>query len=362
MRGLSGCAVLAVLAVTPPASVLAQTPPAAPEKTSVVDGIKTMPRPDRSFLPKYRPEWFAGIGYSGTFISATHQWPTLIASGEVLFARPGRFDFGLYLPLRLGRPDEHEGRFEVGFGPEVMWRALENGVFDGAVLLRVAYLLDVSHVMNPLIRSGIGAQVSLVRSLAVQLTYDPLVSADRTFTNGNHLAHGLTAGFNVGFCPMLETCAQVAQKPVETLDRSSVTCHQAARVCQSARTAPDNSSAALCAAALRALDTSEYPVDWGDPVSAFLRGLEHEAPAPLKLRIGPALVALMQEHRASIEGVDAYAERLRGLGASEMLSSKYSYVVTPSMVRDWLGCRPGGAVLECATNDTCERDTGVARQ
>jgi hypothetical protein len=328
--------------------------------TNVVDGIAVIDRPVTSFVPKYEPELFVGGGYSGTFTSGSRQWPTLVLSPiEGLLARPGRFDLGAYSELRLGRPDQDFGRFEVGFGLEGMWRFVETPLSDWAAVVRAAYLIDTSHPGTPLVRTGVGAQVSLVRSLALELTYDQLVSPTRSFSNGNELLHGLSVTIKIGLCPMAEFCHQLPQRPLDKLDPSPVTCQKAALACQAAEHAAPGTHAALCSASVRALDTARHPADWDDPVAAFLRGLRMESTSQVVTSVGPALSALQDTHTASIQGLYDYAEKKRNLESGQMLSKSYAYLVTPVMVRDWLGCAASGAPIACATDAVCERDTGA---
>jgi hypothetical protein len=344
--------------------------PAPSPDTSVLDGVVAVDRPATSFVPKYQPELFVGGGYSGSFTSGARQWPTLVLSPlEGLLLRPGRFDLGAYSELRLGRPDEQFGRFEVGFGLEAMWRFLETSLSDWAAVIRAAYLVDTSHPGTPLVRTGVGAQVSLVRSLALQLTYDQLVSPTQDFSNGQELLHGLSVTIKVGLCPIADFCHQLPQRPIDKLDRSPVTCHQAALTCQAAEHAPAGTHAGLCAAAVRALDTTRHPASWTappaesqalDPVGAFLRALRSELTMQVVASIDPALSRLDASHAASLRGLTDYAERQRNLESGQMLSKSYTYLVTPVMVRDWLGCAANGAPIACATDAICERDTGAA--
>ena len=344
--------------------------PAPPSDPSVVDGVVAVDRPVTSFVPKYQPELFVGGGYSGTFTSSARQWPSLVLSPlEGLLWRPGRFDVGAYSELRLGRPDEQLGRFEVGFGLEAMWRFVQTPLSDWAAVVRAAYLIDTSHPGTPLIRTGVGAQVSLVRSLALQLTYDQLVSPTESFSNGHELLHGLSVTIKVGLCPIAEFCHQLPDRPVAKLDRSASTCHQAALVCQAADHAPPGTRAALCDASVRALDTARHPASWTatspesqalDPVGAFLNGIRKESTIALVASIEPSLSRLEAAHAASIRGLSEYAAKQRNLKDGQMLDESYSYLVTPVMVRDWLGCAANGAPIACATDAICERDTGSA--
>ncbi len=221
-------ATTAVLAIATPSRAQTTTPAASAPPDDVLAGVKVVETPTKSFLPKYEPEIFVGGGYSGTFSSDAHQWPTFVGSAEGLFARPGNFDIGAYSELRLGRPDEQFGRFEVGFGLEVMWRFYVTAVADVAAVLRNTYLIDTSDPNRALFRPGLGAQLSLVRSLAIQLTYDQLYSPSQDFSNGHELLHGLSVTLKVGLCPMGEFCHQMPEHSVEKLDRSPVTCHAAA--------------------------------------------------------------------------------------------------------------------------------------
>jgi hypothetical protein len=276
---------------------------------------------------------------------------------------------GAYSELRLGRPDEQLGRFEVGFGLEAMWRFVQTPLSDWAAVIRAAYLIDTSNPGTPLVRTGIGAQVSLVRSLALQLTYDQLVSPKDSFSNGQELLHGLSVTIKVGLCPIAEFCHQLPERPVDKLDRSPVTCHEAALVCQAAEHSASGTHAALCGATVRAMDTARHPADWSaappesqalDPVGAFLRAVRAEATTNVVSSVEPALSRLEAAHSASILGLPEYARKQRDLEDGKMLSKSYSYLVTPAMVRDWLGCASNGAPIACATDATCERDTGSA--
>jgi hypothetical protein len=347
--------VAAVTAVSRPGA--AQTPAAA--ASSVIDSIQTVATPERSFMPKYRPEWLLGVGYSGTVASIKRQWPSLVLSPEVLFARPGQVDIGTYLEFRAGRPDANDGWFEVGVGFELMWRVLEKAEADLAPMLRGTYLLDAAHPDNPLVRPGIGFQISLVRWLAVQATYDTLFSIDRAFTDDRHFRPGFSLTLKLGLCPMLDTCHQVRVREIETVDRSGVACNDAAAVCLSAKAAPGNASNELCSAAARAMDPSRHPADWGDPTGAFLDALKRESSPELAAAIATSWRALRDDHAASIQGIDAYAERLRRLGPKLTLSARYSYLVTPTMIRDWLGCDVNGNPAPCPTEAICTSDTGV---
>jgi hypothetical protein len=349
--------VLAALELLP--ARLGAEPPAAHAVPSPIDSVKTLKRPERSFLPKYSPEWFLGLGYSGTFMSLTRQWPTLVFTGEVLFARPGKFDFGSYLELRLGRPDEHEGAFEVGLGPELMWRAWESAIYDIAPVVRGAYLLDTAEPGNPLIRGGVGVQVSLFRSLAVLGTYDPLFSIDRVLTNGGHFANGFSLTLKGGVC-ITGGCRQIRRREIKTIDRSAVACRDAALVCETARRGSETMSAELCRAAQDALDPFQYPAAFGDPVGAFLDALRKEEPSDLNSTGKASLQTLIDDHAVSIRAIDEYAERIRHLGPGETLSAQYAYLVTPSMVRDWLGCDVTGKPIACASTEVCANDTGAA--
>lgn len=341
------------------ASARAQSTSPLPAPSSVLDSVQARPVPERSFLPKYSPEWFAGAGYSGTFLSTTRQWPTLVVAGEVLFARPGAFDFGAYLEARLGRPDAGAGPFEVGIGPEVMWRIWERAMYDIAPILRGTYLVDTAHPDNPLVRASGGVQVSVLRSFAVLATYDALFSLDEVFSNGDHFANGFSLTAKVGLCLFTE-CRQVPQRPTPTIDRSAVTCQDAALVCGAAKKASGNLDSALCRTAQQALDSSRYPAAWGDPVGAFLEAFAATEPPELKAAADAALQKLRADHTASMQGLDDYADRLRRLGPDEALTAKYAYLVTPTMIRDWLGCDVTGKPMECATADVCSADTGVA--
>jgi len=339
-------------------SALAQS--STSTSSNVLDGIVPIERPVASFVPKYEPELFAGGGYSGSFTSGARQWPTLVLSPlEGLLARPGRFDVGAYSELRLGRPDETFGRFEVGFGLEVMWRFVETSFSDWAAVVRGAYLIDTSNPGDPLLRTGVGAQVSLVRSLALQLTYDQLVSTSRDFGNGHELLHGLSVTIKVGICPMAEFCHQLPQRALDKLDRSAVTCREAGLACEAADHALSGTRPALCAAALRAMDTTRHPADWDDPVGSFLRALRAESTTQVVTSVGPAFSRLEAAHAASIQGLHDYSEEQRGLPDTQMLSKSYAYLVTPVMVRDWLGCDANGATVACATAAICQRDAGT---
>ncbi len=61
-----------------------------------------------------------------------------------------------------------------------------------------------------------------------------------------------------------------------------------------------------------------------------------------------------------MKGLDDYSARQRTLGDSQMLSENYGYLVTPVMVRDWLGCDASGRAIACATDAICSADTGVS--
>ncbi|HEX4341730.1 MAG TPA: hypothetical protein VH062_37735 [Polyangiaceae bacterium] len=348
-------ATAATAATAPVATAAAASAP----PDDVLAGVKVVATPTKSFLPKYEPEIFVGVGYSGTFSSDAHQWPTFVGSAEGLFARPGNFDIGAYSELRLGRPDEQFGRFEVGFGLEVMWRFYVTAVADVAAVLRNTYLIDTSDPNRALFRPGLGAQLSLVRSLAIQLTYDQLYSPSQDFSNGHGLLHGLSVTLKVGLCPMGEFCHQMPEHSVEKLDRSPVTCHAAALVCKTAKAAAVGTDAQLCAASARAMDTTHWPADWNDPVGAFLRALRSES-APIFSAVSAPFTQLELAHAASMKGLDDYAARQRTLGDSQMLSENYGYLVTPVMVRDWLGCDASGRAIACATDAICSTDTGVS--
>ena len=337
----------------------APSSPSAP--SGVLDSVESRKVPERSFLPKYSPEWFGGIGYSGTFMSTTRQWPTFVLAGDVLFARPGKFDFGAYLEARLGRPDADAGPLQLGAGPEVMWRVWERAFYDVAPVVRGTYLLDTSEPDNPLIRASGGVQVSLLRSFAVLATYDALFSLDHTFSNGDHFANGFSLMAKVGICIFTE-CRQIRQRSTRTIDRSAVTCRDAALVCDAAKGAAGNLNAALCQAVQQALDSSRYPAAWGDPVGAFLEALAATESPELKTATDSALQKLRADHTASMQGIDDYADRLRHLGEGEALTAQYAYLVTPSMIRDWLGCDVTGKPVACASADVCSNDTGVAAQ
>ncbi len=350
--------IVAALAGAPPA--LSQTPAPSAAPASVLDDIQVVDRPVQSFLPKYRPELFVGGGYSGTFTTSARQWPTFVLSPlEGLLFRPGRFDVGVYSELRLGRPDENFGRLEVGFGLEAMWRFIETSASDWAAVLRGGYLIDTTNPGDALLRPGIGAQVSLVRSLALQITYDQLYSPSRDFSTGHGLLHGLSVTIKIGICPSGDFCHQMPESAAQKLDRSAVTCQKAAATCQAAQSSTPGTGAALCDAALRAMDTTHHPADWDDPVGAFLRALRAESTTGVVAVVGASLSTLESEHAASMQGLDDYAARKRSLDSSKMLSKQYGYLVTPVMVRDWLGCAANGQAIPCATDAVCERDTGV---
>jgi hypothetical protein len=247
-----------------------------------------------------------------------------------------------------------------------MWRFVQTSLSDWAAVVRAAYLVDTSHPDVPLVRTGIGVQVSLVRSLALQLTYDQLVSPKDSFSNGQELLHGLAVTIKVGLCPIADFCHQLPERTVAKLDRSPVTCHAAALTCQAAEHAATHT--ALCGASLRALDTARYPASWTDApaesqeldsVGAFLRALRAESASQVVTSVEPSLSGLEAAHAASILGLAQYAEKQRNLGDGQMLSESYSYLVTPVMVRDWLGCAANGAAVACATDAICERDTGA---
>jgi hypothetical protein len=333
----------------------------APASGSVLDSVRTRKVPERSFLPKYSPEWFVGAGYSGTFMSTTRQWPTLVVAGEGLFARPGKVDFGAYVEARLGRPDAEMGAFDVGAGAEIMWRLLERAMYDVAPVVRGTYLFDTAHPDNPLIRASAGLQVSILRSFAVLATYDPLFSLDQAFSNGDHFASGFSLTAKFGLC-MLTECRQARQRSTKTIDRSAVTCRDAAMVCDAAKKAAGGMDAKLCSAAQGALDSSQHPAAWGDPVGAFLETLANTESPDVKAVTESALQKLRVDHTASMQGIDDYAERLRHLGTDEALSATYAYLVTPSMVRDWFGCDVAGKPVACASGDVCVSDTGVAAE
>jgi hypothetical protein len=220
--------------------------------------------------------------------------------------------------------------------------------------------VDTAHPDNPLFRPQVGAQASLVRSIVAQLTYDQLISLDREFSNGSHIGHGFSVIFKVGLCPWWNFCGQQRKPPIGTLDRSPVSCKDAAAVCRAAASGPPHGNDALCTAAQRALDPSHYPADWGDPVGSFLRALRTESGALVSKPTLDALAQLQEGHAASIRGIDDYSDRTRALGPEQALSARYSYVVSPVMIRDWLGCGANGAFLTCASEDVCSRDTGVA--
>ncbi|HEX3595618.1 MAG TPA: hypothetical protein VHU80_10960 [Polyangiaceae bacterium] len=357
----------AVFAATVAAMTLvvaeSRSAPAEPSASppSVLEGITAIDRPAASFLPKYQPELFTGVGYSGTFSSAARQWPTFVLTPlEGLLFRPGRFDIGAYSELRLGRPDESFGRFEVGVGLEVMWRFIETSLSDWAAVLRNTYVIDTSDPNSALFRPSVGVEVSLVRSLALQVTYDQLYSPSRDFSNGHGLLHGLSVNIKLALCPIGDFCHQTPQPPAEKLDRSPVTCEKAALTCKAARASAAGAGPALCQAAARAMDTSHHPADWDDPVGAFLRAVRAEASPSLLGAIGPTFTELEAAHAASVQGLRDYSALQRMLASSQMLSKSYGYLVTPVMVRDWLGCDASGNPLSCPGDDVCASDTGVA--
>jgi hypothetical protein len=352
LRGPFGAVALTLYGST----ALGQAPTTAPEPSPVLASLEEQTALQRSFLPKYSPEWFLDIGYAGTPLFTRRQWPATVLGGEVLFARPGRFDFGAILQARLGRPEANYGPFEAVGGFELMLRFAEKGGYlDFAAVGRITYALDAAHPDNVLLRVSPGLDVSLLRSVVLELAYEPLYSKDRTFgDSGDHWAHGFAINIKAGLC-LFATCRQIKFRERPTIDRSAVACNDAAAVCAVAEKSGGRGE--LCSAAQRALDPSRYPAAGDDPVAAYLVGLAKETRSEPALR--EKLQTLATDHKASWSAIDAYAERVRKLDDGEVLSAGYSYLVTPSMIRDWLGCDFQGRPTACVTAQICENDTGV---
>jgi hypothetical protein len=297
------------------------------------------------------------------------QWPTLVLGVEWLFVRPGRFDFGVYTDLQLGSLDEDRGFVTGAVGLTTMWRFVENSFYDLAAVVRGSYVIDWSNVRDPMLRTGIGVQASLLRFVAVQLmVFEALFATSRAFSNREHVLFGISVALKWGIAPMCESWPQSRGKPPPSIDRSRLVCEDATRVCEAAGSAQLRDR--LCSAALTALDPSVHSSGFRDASGAFLIALREQVatdPALLKL-IDEPLAVLQRDHASSLSALDAYAEKQRALSDSQVLSHTYNYLVTPVMLRDWLGCDAsegaardpsGNVVLPCPAVQTCERDTGV---
>jgi hypothetical protein len=346
-----------------PASAQDREPPAS--SSDVLEGIAPVETPVRTFLPKYKYEPFLVGGYMGTFGEGARQWPTLVLGLEGLLFRPGRFDFGLYADFQFGRADETLASVSSAFGLEIMWRVMEQSFWDIAPLIRGAYVVDWEHADQPLFRPGIGVQVSLLRFAALQAVVDGLFATSHEFSNDSHVMVGFAVALKMGIAPLPNTWPQYREPPLPTVDRSRVVCEDAARSCEAATSAGARDK--LCAAALDALDPTRYPASWNDPTAPFLEALQREIGLRAPGVLDEPLRVLAQDHRSSMQGLVAYAEKQRALGESQMLNKKYSYLVTPVMIRGWLGCDadglaargPDDRMLACPTRGVCERDTGV---
>lgn len=340
-------------------SAAAQVREAPASEVDVLQGIEPIAEPVRTFLPKYKFELFLVAGYSGTFTSERRQWPTLVLGLDELFFRPGCFDFGVYVDWQVGRADDSLGRFSSAFGLEIMWRALELSFMDLAPLIRGAYVLDWETPSHPLLRPGAGVQVSLLRFVALQATVDGLFALSHDFSNDTHALIGFSIMLKLGIPPFVDAWPRYAEPSMPTIDRSRAVCDDAARMCQAA----DRSHvrAQLCAAALSALDPAKHTAGWGDPTGAYLDAVQQELEPNARQALETELRALREAHQSSVQGLERYADKQRALEEGQILSKKYSYLVTPVMIRDWLGCNADDDRLdECATSQACARDTGVA--
>lgn len=354
------CILAGLLGIAPHA--LAQVREAPASKVDVLAGVEAIDAPVRTFLPKYELETFLAAGYTGTFSSIDRQWPTFALGLEALLLRPGRFDFGVYADWHVGRADASLGRYSSAFGLDAMWRAYESSFWDFALVVRGAYVLNWTHASRPLLRPGAGVQFSLLRFVALQLLGEGLFATSGRFSNDEHRVFGFSVTLKLGIAPFFEGWPQFADPPLPTIDRSLAVCEDATRTCASAK-APALRDA-LCAAAMRALDPAAHASSWDDPTGSFLDALRVEARPVL-----PALDLLIQDHRASVAGLDAYADKQRALSSSQLLNKQYSYLVTPLMIRDWLGCAADGrarrssedakVILACSSQHDCELDTGV---
>jgi hypothetical protein len=354
----------AVLEATP---VRAGTPAGGSDP---LDEIEIVSEPKHTLLPKYRPEWFVGMAYVGTFASTKHQWPTwLPVQIESLFFRPGIFDVGLDVAFGLGRPDESRGAMQFWFAPTVLARVVEESFWDFSPVVRVPFIVESSFRDQPLLRPSAGGRASLLRWVALTATVDLLASPSDPFADGSHLSMGFTLGLDVGLCPMLGACRQLPVSTPEPVDRAPEICRAASDVCcvagggEACGGAPRNEARAreLCEATARALDPRAHPATWNDAVTPVLDAITLEASPALRDVIKEKLAALRTEHIGANTTIDRYADRKRELLPGKTFSRPYTYLVTPAAVRDWLGCTPAGKTRDCPSADVCDQETGVQR-
>jgi hypothetical protein len=349
----------AVLCLLPAMQQPLQAQQAAPPH-EVLDDLVPEHAPERSFMPKYPYEFFFGLGYSGTQMSWPRQYPTLVGlAPEVLFWRPGHWDFGAFAEIRYGRPDEALHPLELGAGLTVMWRFNESTLLDWALVLRQSYLLDVVSPDVPLFRTGLGLQVSVVRWVALMPTFD-LLATSKHFGDGDHFKLGFGVMLKLGLCPMVDCPPPPTPQP-RVLDRSPVTCEAAGEVCRLARTGPKLDSE-LCDVVAQAIDASSVPAQWGDSVTPFLAAIGAKASPQLRERIGSALNELEREHAASMRALRGYPDKLKDLKSDERYDRTYSYLVTPANIRDWLGCSAEGIRPACPTTASCYAETGAEKE
>jgi hypothetical protein len=206
-----------------------------------------------------------------------------------------------------------------------------NGVFDLYALVQADALLFAAHG-DPVLRPGAGVGVRVVRTIGLELTFDPLVSLGTEFANGEKFVGGFGVGLSYDFCTFGGFCDE---------ETHLVTEHDLTKKLYATvvTIAPKDEikRQILCAAVAVALDATRYhPHDDIDSTEAFIRGIAENLTDPT---LRADIEKLRTEHVAwRTQRAKSRAAARTAAAAGHDIAEHCVYEPFPQEIRATFGC------------------------
>jgi hypothetical protein len=264
--------------------------------------------------------------------------PVLSAVGFGLMYSFAPFDQQLHLGLRAGgtagewgSDRRHPIALTLGGRVAVDFLRPMNGVFDLYALVQADALLFAAHG-DPVLRPGAGVGVRVVRTIGLELTFDPLVSLGTEFANGEKFVGGFGVGLSYDFCTFGGFCDE---------ETHLVTEHDLTKKLYATvvTIAPKDEikRQILCAAVAVALDATRYhPHDDIDSTEAFIRGIAENLTDPT---LRADIEKLRTEHVAwRTQRAKSRAAARTAAAAGHDIAEHCVYEPFPQEIRATFGC------------------------